>query len=92
LILAIARFDLWVISWVSVLAAMLPPLLVPLAVESSLRRRRVAPRLIPIWVWLPGSITSMTLTLAKQPLAALIGLTLSGIVTAGWYLFSKKTT
>lgn len=92
LILAIARFDLWLISWVSVLAAMLPPLLVPLAVESSLRRRRATPRLIPIWVWLPGSITSMILTLAKQPLAALIGLTLSAIVTAGWYLFSKKTT
>jgi len=90
LILAIGRFDLWLIAWVSVLAAMLPPLLVPLAVESSLRRRKSAPRLIPIWVWLPGSLTSVILTLARQPLAALIGLSLSGIVTGGWYLFSKK--
>jgi hypothetical protein len=89
LILAIARFDLLLISWVSVLAAMLPPLLVPLAVESSLRRRHASPRLIPIWVWLPGSLTSVILTMAKQPLAALIGLSLSGIVTGGWYLFAK---
>lgn len=90
LILAIARFDLLLISWVSVLAAMLPPLLVPLAVESSLRRRQASPRLIPIWVWLPGSVISVILTIAKQPLAALIGLSLSGIVTAGWYLFIKS--
>ena len=89
LILAIARFDLLLISWVSVLAAMLPPLLVPLAVESSLRRRRASPRLIPIWVWLPGSVISVILTIAKQPLAALIGLSLSGIVTGGWYFFTK---
>jgi len=90
LALAIARFDLWLISWVGVLAAMLPPLLVPLAFESSLRRRQSSPRLIPIWVWLPGSATSVILTIAKQPLAALIGLALSGIVTSGWYLFSNK--
>lgn len=90
LILATLRFDLWLISWVSVLAAMLPPLLVPLAVKSSLRRRQAAPRLIPIWVWLPGSVTSMILTIAKQPLAALIGLSLSAIVTGGWYLFLKN--
>ncbi len=89
LILAIARFDLLLISWVSVLAAMLPPLLVPLAVESSLRRRRASPRLIPIWVWLPGSVISVILTIAKQPLAALIGISLSGIVTGGWYFFTK---
>ena len=89
LALAIARFDLLLISWVSVLAAMLPPLLVPLAVESSLRRRRASPRLIPIWVWLPGSVISVILTIAKQPLAALIGISLSGIVTGGWYFFTK---
>ena len=89
LILAIARFDLLLISWVSVLAAMLPPLLVPLAVELSLRRRRASPRLIPIWVWLPGSVISVILTIAKQPLAALIGISLSGIVTGGWYFFTK---
>jgi purine-cytosine permease-like protein len=90
LILAISRFDLRLIGWVAVLAAMLPPLLVPLAVESTMRRRKSTPRLIPIWVWLPGSMTSVVLTIARQPLAALIGLSLSGIATGGWYLFSKK--
>jgi purine-cytosine permease-like protein len=87
--LAILRFDRELISWVSVLAAMLPPLIVPLAVESTQRRRGHPPRLIPIWLWLPGALVSMILSLLKHPLAALAGLFIAGIITVIWLISTK---
>lgn len=90
LVLAILRFDLKLIRWVVVLAAMLPPLVIPLAVESTRRRRGATPRMIPIWLWLPGALISMGLTLVHQPLAPLIGLLSAGLVTFLWYFFPTK--
>jgi cytosine permease len=86
LTLAILRFDRQLLSWVIVLAAMLPPLVVPLAVESTRRRRGYPHRILPIWLWLPGALVSMGLTFLKQPLAPLLGLLTAGLVTTLWYI------
>lgn len=83
-ILAIFRFDLLLGSWLSVLASMLPPIVVPLAVESTMRRRGAAPVQIPIWTWAPGSAAAILLTLLNQPIAPLVGLLLSAIITILW--------
>ena len=86
LALAITRFDLLLLAWLQVLAAMLPPLVVPLAVESTRRRQGSTPLKIPLWAWLPGSLLSMGLTLLHQPLAPLLGLLVAGLGTLLSYL------
>lgn len=86
LTLAIARFDLQLIPWVVVLAAMLPPLVIPLAVEFARRRQARVARLIPLWVWLPGALVSMGLTFLEYPLASLAGFAVSALVTVVWYM------
>ena len=90
LILAIARFDLLLINWLKVLVALLPPLVIPLAVEANRRRQGKTPHLVSIWLWLPGALVSVILTWLKQPLAALIGLFVSMIVTSIWLLIIHR--
>jgi len=89
LILAIARFDLLLLNWLGILAALLPPLVVPLAAEAACRRRGRKPRFVTIWLWLPGAFVSVLLTILEQPMAALIGLLVSALVTAIWLLLIK---
>jgi hypothetical protein len=84
--LAIARFDLWLLAWLGILGAMLPPIVVPLAVESTLRRMGRAPRRIPFWVWLSSALVALGLTLAHHPLALLAGLATAALATGAWYL------
>ncbi len=84
--LALLRFDLWLGSWLALLAAMLPPLIVPLAVESSRRRHGKAPYGIPAWTWAPGSLVAVLLTLWGQPVAPLVGLLVAMIITVAWSL------
>jgi purine-cytosine permease-like protein len=88
--LAVARFDLFLVNWLGVLAALLPPLVVPLAVEAGRRRRGREPHLIPIWLWLPGAFTSVLLTLQNQPMAALFGLLVSAVATLAWFLVVNR--
>ena len=83
--LAMARFDLWLLSWLGIIAAILPPLIIPLAFESRARRLGRAARCVPIWVWLAGAIASLSMTLAHQPLALLAGLFVSTGATMIWY-------
>ncbi|MCP4167327.1 MAG: hypothetical protein GY759_15770 [Chloroflexi bacterium] len=83
-ILAVFRFDLYLGGWLSMLAALLPPIVVPLAVESTLRRRGALPCRIPIWTWAIGSAAAILLTLLSQPVAPLIGLLLSALTTTLW--------
>ncbi len=85
LVLAVARFDLWLLAWLRLLAAVLPPLIVPLAVESHRRRQGHPRRLIPVWVWMPGSMLSLGLMLVDHPLAPLSGLLLAGLGVLLWY-------
>ncbi|MGD2158366.1 MAG: hypothetical protein PVG14_11665 [Anaerolineales bacterium] len=89
LILALARFDLWLLSWLSVLGATLPPLVVPLAVEGTRRRLSYPPRIVPIWVWLPGSLIAVALTLLQQPLAPLVGLITAAVLSGAWLFINK---
>lgn len=84
--LAVVRFDLLLLSWLRLLAAVLPPLIVPLVAESNRRRRGQAGRLIPLWVWMPGSLLSVVLMLLEHPLAPLAGLLLAGIGILVWYI------
>jgi cytosine permease len=91
LLLALARFDLWLLSWLSILAAVLPPFLVPLSVEASRRRRGRNPHLVPLWAWLPGAILAFILTAIGYPLAPLAGLALAVVVTGCWYLFMGRS-
>ena len=86
-ILALFRFDLYLGGWLSILAAILPPMVVPLAVESTLRRRGAAPCPIPIWTWGFGSATAILITLAGLPIAPFFGLLISAVVTALWVMY-----
>ncbi|NIS46670.1 MAG: hypothetical protein GWN92_11835, partial [candidate division Zixibacteria bacterium] len=73
LVLAITRFDLYLLEWLSVIAALLPPIVVPLVYESISRRRGRQKHTVPILSWLPGSVFSAILTLIGQPYAPIVG-------------------
>lgn len=88
--LAILRFDLLLVNWLGMLAALLPPLIVPLSVEAIQRRRGKRPQLVSVWLWLPGALVSVVLTFLKQPMAALVGLLVSGLVTLVWLFIVQR--
>lgn len=88
--LAVARFDLFLINWLGLLAALLPPLVVPMAAEASRRRRGWEPHHVPIWLWLPGAFVSVLLTIQNQPTAALFGILVSAVFTLVWFLFINR--
>ncbi len=90
LILALFRFDLYLGRWLSVLAAILPPIVVPLAVESTMRRRGATPCQIPIWTWAFGSVSAILLTLMHQPVAPLVGLLISVFATTLWVVIWRR--
>ena len=85
LALALGRIDQWFLPWLSLLAAMLPPVLVLLAVESVRRRAGHAPRVLSVWVWLIGALVASALTLTRNPFASLAGVVAAGIATGVWY-------
>ena len=90
--LAVARFDLFLINWLGMLAALLPPLVIPMAAEAARRRRGRKPGLVTIWLWLPGALVSVVLTIQNQPTAALFGLLVSAIATLIWVpVVNRKT-
>jgi hypothetical protein len=88
--LAIARFDLFLIKWLGVLAALLPPLIVPMAAEAARRRRGREPHRVTIWLWLPGALVSVLMTIQNQPTAALFGLLISSMVTLIWLIMINR--
>jgi hypothetical protein len=83
--LAAARFDRLLLPWLSILAATLPPLIVPMATEALRRRRGHASRLVPVWTWLPAGLVATALTAAGVAAAALCGLLLAALAT-GWHV------
>ncbi len=77
--LAAARFDNHLLPWLGVLAALLPPLVVPMATEAWRRRRGLAVANIPLWTWATPGLIAMIL---GQPM---IGLGLAAITTVWRY-------
>lgn len=84
LLLAVFRFDRLLVGFVGVLAAALPPLIVPMALEGRRRRRGHPPRQLPVWTWLPGSVVGVTLTATGEPAAAAAGLAVALLTTLVW--------
>ncbi len=82
--LAAVHFDELLLPWLGVLGAVLPPIIVPLAVEFYIRRRGRAPRLVPVWPWLAGAGLAAILALAHSPVAMLAGFLAIGAATAMW--------
>ncbi|MET8040843.1 hypothetical protein ABZU25_08260 [Micromonospora sp. NPDC005215] len=83
-VLAVARFDRLVLPWLTVLAAALPVLVVPMATEAAARRRGRAPRTVPAWCWVPPALLAVACTLAGIGVAPLLGLALAGAGTVLW--------
>ena len=88
--LAITRFDFWLRPWLITLAAVLPPIVVAMAIESTHRRRGGKPRLVPVWTWSPGSFVAMYLTITQQTFAPLMGLAITIMLTGIWHYKTKK--
>ncbi|MCQ0005421.1 hypothetical protein [Actinomadura madurae] len=85
-VLAALRVDRMLLDWLTVLAAALPALVPPMAAEAARRRRGRAGRPVATWIWAPGAVVAMALTLAGHSAAAPVGLVVSAAATAvhGW--------
>jgi hypothetical protein len=81
-LLAALRFDHYLLPWLSVLAAALPPLIVPMATEAARRRRGRPPRVVPAWTWLPAGALATALTAVGVPAAPIAGLAAAVVATA----------
>lgn len=80
LTLATSGFENVLLPWLTVLAAVLPPLVVPLAVEARARRRGRRHR-VEALTWLPAAGVGLALTVAGVPGAALVGLAVAVVST-----------
>jgi len=80
-ILAAARFDNYLLPWLAVLAAVLPPLIVPMATEAFRRRRGLVARHVPVWTWMPAGAVATVLTAFGLLAAPIVGLALAAAAT-----------
>jgi purine-cytosine permease-like protein len=90
LALAVARFDRMLLPWLSVLGALLPPLLVPMAVEATRRRRGHEPRAVQVWTWAPAALIALVLTARGVGVSALVGIGVSAASTAIAVRFTRR--
>lgn len=67
-------FDRLAPPWLTLLAAALPVLVVPMATEAVARRRGRTARRVPAWCWLPPALVAVACTLAGIGVAPLLGL------------------
>ncbi|WP_106538664.1 hypothetical protein [Haloactinopolyspora alba] len=81
LALATSGFESVLLPWLTVLAAVLPPLVVPLAVEAHARRRGRGHRVV-LAMWLPAAGLGLVLTAFGVTGAPLVGLAAAGVSTA----------
>lgn len=86
LALAAARFDQHLFSWLTVLAALLPPVMVPMAVEGTRRRKGHPPRRVPLWVFGPACLCATVLTIGGLAPAPLLGMAVAAASTGAWVL------
>lgn len=80
-ILAAARFDNYLLPWLAVLAAVLPPLVVPMATEAFRRRRGLKALPVPVWTWMPAGMLATALTALGVFAAPIIGLVVAAVAT-----------
>ncbi len=85
LALAALHFDQLLLPWLGVIGAVLPPIIVPLAVEFYNRRRDRAARAVPAWPWLAGAGVAAILALAHSSMAMPAGFLATGAATAVWH-------
>lgn len=90
LVLAVLRFDLLLLTWLALLAAVLPPLVIPMATEAARRRRGHAARKVPTWTWAPGAVVSLALTALDVGYAPLVGLALAGLATGTFLIVHSR--
>lgn len=84
-LLAIFRFDRYLVSWLELLAVLLPPLLVPMVVEAARRRRGRRTRWVVTATWVPGALAGLAAAAWGPPIdavAPILGLTVAGLATA----------
>jgi cytosine permease len=84
LALALGHFDLLLLPWLAILGAVLPPVVVPLVTEFTLRHRGRARRAVPAWPWLAGAAPAAVLALVHSPLALVAGFVVTGAATIVW--------
>lgn len=87
-ILAAARFDNYLLPWLAVLAAVLPPLIVPMATEAYRRRRGLPALPVPVWTWMPAGLVATALTALGLVAAPIVGLAIAASATAFAHLRS----
>ncbi|MEU6037204.1 hypothetical protein ABZ801_17535 [Actinomadura sp. NPDC047616] len=80
-VLAALRVDQMLLYWLTLLAAVLPALVPPMAAEAARRRRGHAARPVSTWLWAPAAGTALALTLAGFAAAAPAGLLVSAVAT-----------
>ncbi|RIQ29603.1 hypothetical protein [Jiangella rhizosphaerae] len=87
---ATTGFENALLPWLTVLAAVLPPLVVPLGWEARTRRRqRRPPRPVSAAMWLPAAALGVALTIAGVPGAPLAGLAAAVLCTAGTHGYHR---
>jgi cytosine permease len=79
--LAILRFDRYLVSWLELLAVLLPPLAVPMIVEAARRRRGGDARPVTAASWLPGALIGGVAGALGSPVAPVLGLAVAGVAT-----------
>lgn len=92
LAVATTGFENALIPWLTVLAAVLPPLVVPLGWEARVRRRqRRPPRPVTAVMWLPAAALGVALTIAGVPGAPLAGLAAAVVCTSATHGLNRFT-
>jgi hypothetical protein len=89
-LLAVARFDRSLLSWLTLLAAALPVLVVPMAAEAAARRRGRAPHRVPVWCWVPPGVVAVGATAAGVTFAPLLGLALAVLLTLIRHTYRRR--
>ena len=88
--LAVLRFDRQLASWLGVLAAVLPPVLIPMLLEAARRRRDRTPRPIPTWSWAPGAAVGGVIATVGWGWAVPAGLGITTLLVSAWWVGSRR--
>mgnify|MGYP000138538750 FL=1 len=88
-VVALSGVDRVFVSYLTLLGAAMPPLVLPMVLEGRHRRRGHAHRRIPSWTWAPASVLGVVLTLVDVPGAALASLAVAGLASVAWAILRR---